>query len=380
MHVLQIVCYTAACTRAPLGLQHPSLLPRSRTAAGPNDDALRRATTGRASKELELGDGDGDGDGEVHADGRLEYGGGERDEDGPRALAHPGTDVDVVGDEMKKPRCVYNVETALRARGRGGDVGAAPPCAYRWVLRMHLETEVQSGAWMYVLPIALALALSPVLVVVEHGYFGFSLESPRYCMHPRPRTYSMDVEPARVPARAQGTSMSRLGHHFLAAVCPLAFLVECGLRMQRNRRGWGVRVRVRLRVLPPLAGAGFAPPLLLYIYAHTSLGTARRGVGVYVSHRARRAHTLLRSDGASECSPHHGVALLPLAGTASIYIPPLSSRLIRLDLFFFARFFFVLHPDTHPPALWCPFSGIPIYTLPRPRPRPRPIRKHDHRG
>jgi hypothetical protein len=151
------------------------------------------------------GDGDGDGDGEVHADGRLEYGGGGRDgdEDGHRALAHLGGD----GDEETR----WRYRPARERDGeRGGAVDAAPACACRWFLRMRMETEVQR-VWTYVLPIA--LAFGPVLAVLKHGRLASaSRHTATGCAHGH--------------ARARWTSMSGL--------CFLALLVEYGLRTQRN--------------------------------------------------------------------------------------------------------------------------------------------------
>ncbi|KAJ7806683.1 hypothetical protein B0H13DRAFT_2686689 [Mycena leptocephala] len=137
-------------------------------------------------------------------------------------------------------------ERGERDEDGGGDRDGG---ARRWkmkgkVLRVQLEMEIEEvyTDWHSLIgadsrsPVrarvhpplpSLALAFGPVLVVVEHGYFGFSLESPRYCMHPHSRASSQGT-----CARARSVDVEA-GAAFLAAYA-LPFLVERGLRMQRN--------------------------------------------------------------------------------------------------------------------------------------------------
>ncbi|KAJ7803500.1 hypothetical protein B0H13DRAFT_2388964 [Mycena leptocephala] len=302
-------------------LQHPSP-PRSQTAAGPNDDALRSATTGtactrrylfttlmpialahfaRLSREVELGMGMGmeterctqmvDWDMEVENEMKMEMG-----------TAHSWISY------RYRPACE-------REREREREVETPPPlpqvlldescaCAWRW-------------AWPYVLPIALALALGPVLPVVQAASFGFISKTPR-------------TAGARVQCNgSQGGHVYARKEH------------EHPSSLMRAQSPSSTRVGV-------LAGAVFAQPPL-YAYVHTK---PRNGeAGMWSFHLQG-----------------------PVPKLAMPILPHLSSSLS-------IALMFASYPDTYPPphpALWYPFPGLLIYTLPRPR--PRPIREHDRRG
>ncbi|KAJ7904114.1 hypothetical protein B0H13DRAFT_2334787 [Mycena leptocephala] len=292
-------------------LQHPSP-PRSRTAAGPNDDALWSATPRRActpryifttlmpmrtcpswievENEVEM---------EMYTASR--YAVGDSDEEARVRL-----------------QCRYR---SARRRGRDGAIDAAPACACRWVLRMRMETQAQRRVWMYVLPIALvlALALGPVLAATLASVSRYRATHAQWT--PRQSTC----------ARARNVDVEA-GAPFLAAYA-LPFLVERGLRMQRNACVHAHRdpdMTLGADVRAPQAGAGFAPPVL------HACAEGRQGgdmaLGVTEGNGEHRCS--FEADAASECSPRercsppwHPALMFVM------YISPLFSRLIRLDLF-----------------------------------------------
>ncbi|KAJ7840618.1 hypothetical protein B0H13DRAFT_2415804 [Mycena leptocephala] len=260
MHVLQIVCYTAACTRAPLGLQHPSLLPRSRTAAGPNDDALWSATTGRVCtprylfttltpmrtcpscvhlERAGVGDGMGmetegctqmvDWNMEVENEMKMEMG-----------TAHSRISVEM---KMKKRGCTYNADTALHARGRG---------RWRWRYRRRSRPHAPvdgscacawsrrcgdgSGRMFSPSPSASAPSSAPSSPSSSEAGFGFSFKALRYCMHTWARACTMDVDVGVVlPRFARGIRLmdaeKRMHRCRLAGYDSVRTSVEVGMKI-----------------------------------------------------------------------------------------------------------------------------------------------------
>jgi hypothetical protein len=303
-------------------LQHPSP-PRSRTAAGPNDDTLRSTTTGRACtlrylfttltpmhtwpscahlERAGVEDGDWDGDGEVRGDGRLNM---EMENKMEIRTAHSRISVDMsMPSEMGMTKCgyAYNADTALRTRGSGRERRRrhrrspyASSCAYAWRWPGHMFSPSP------------AIALGPILAVVERASASASRCRATAC--------------AGGPGRPQWTSSARnvglevVSGPLLVLLAP-AFLVltDAAQRMRACTRdldktlGADVRARVSVEVgmesASPGPGARTSSPrgcgvcaatAVVHICAHQSEGRRGAGYGCICCRAPGRAHTLLQS-------------------------------------------------------------------------------------
>ncbi|KAJ7870712.1 hypothetical protein B0H13DRAFT_2555985 [Mycena leptocephala] len=309
-------------------LQHPSP-PRLRTAAGPNDDALRSATTGtactrrylfttlmpialahfaRISKELELG----------------------------------------MGMGMETERCTQKVDWNLEVENEMKmEMGTAHS-------RISVEMEMKERAystdrrvWMHALPIALALALAlrPILAVVERGWFWLQLQGTALL---RAQVRATDIEDLYV-RKERGQPFSPLKRSFLVRARLTDAVNACAHAHRDPDRTFGAGVRARVR-------GGFAPPPLS-VRANPSLRAARRESRMCRIGRSSAAR-------ANDVPSFRWQAPRPFTFLLSLF------PFYWIGSVVLVRWMFALYPDTHPPALRYPFPGIPIYTLPHLHPVP----------